>query len=141
LIQINSERLMGVLLFNRSPSASSLRTTAILDADPLLCIGLSVVVLGIAVAFGFHIPTAATMGLVGFFAIFHGHAHGAEMPESASGFEYGAGFVLATAMLHACGIGTGLLIGRMRESYGNRILQAAGSAMVLAGVAILTGYM
>src|SRR4051794_25073867 len=54
-------------------------------------IGLSVVVLGLAVAFGLHLPTAAAMALVGVFAIFHGHAHGAEMPESASGLIYGAG--------------------------------------------------
>ena len=69
-------------------------------------IGLSVVVLGLAVAFGLHLPTAAAMALVGLFAIFHGHAHGAEMPESASGLAYGAGFVLATALLHALGIGS-----------------------------------
>jgi urease accessory protein len=104
-------------------------------------IGLSVVILGIAVASGFHVPTAAAMAMVALFAVFHGYAHGTEMPESASGLEYGIGFVLATAMLHASGIGIGLLIGRMSQFYGNRILQAAGSAMALAGVAILTGYM
>jgi urease accessory protein len=104
-------------------------------------IGLSVVVLGLAVACGLHIPTAAAMSLVGFFAIFHGHAHGAEMPESASGLAYGVGFVLATATLHGCGIGLGLSVGRMSEAYGNRILQVTGSAMALAGIAILTGYL
>jgi urease accessory protein len=102
-------------------------------------IGLSVVVLGVAVATGFHTPTAAAMALVGFFAIFHGHAHGAEMPESASGFEYGGGFVLATAILHACGIGIGLLVGRLPGAYGTRVLQVTGSAMALIGIAILTG--
>src|SRR5712691_13125768 len=60
-------------------------------------IGLSVVVLWLAVAVGFHLPTAGAMALVGFFAIFHGHAHGAEMPEAASGLEDGLGFVVATA--------------------------------------------
>jgi urease accessory protein len=104
-------------------------------------IGLSVVVLGLAVAWGFHIPTAAAMALVGFFAIFHGHAHGAEMPESASGLAYGVGFVLATATLHAGGIGLGLSVGRMSEAYGNRILQITGSAMALAGIAISIGYL
>jgi urease accessory protein len=104
-------------------------------------IGLSVVILGLAVAWGFQIPTAAAMALVGFFAIFHGHAHGAEMPESASGLAYGVGFVLATATLHACGIGLGLLVGRMSEAYGNRVLQMTGSAMALVGIAILTGYL
>jgi urease accessory protein len=103
-------------------------------------IGLSVVVLGLAVATSFHVTTAIAMALAGFFAIFHGHAHGAEMPETASGLEYGAGFVLATATLHAIGIGLGLAIGKLSEAYGRRILQAAGGAMALTGIAILAGY-
>ena len=102
-------------------------------------IGLSVVVLGAAVAFSLHVPTMVAMALVGLFAIFHGHAHGAEMPESASGFAYALGFVLATAGLHACGIGLGLVLGKMGEAVGGRISRVAGSAMVLAGVAILGG--
>jgi urease accessory protein len=51
-------------------------------------IGLSVVAFGVAVAFRLHMPIAVAMALVGFFAVFHGHAHGAEMPDTASGFEY-----------------------------------------------------
>jgi urease accessory protein len=102
-------------------------------------IGLSVVVLGAAVAFRLYLPTLAAMALVGLFAIFHGHAHGAEMPETASGFEYALGFVLATAGLHGCGIGLGLVLGRMGEAAGGRIARIAGSAMALAGLAILGG--
>lgn len=104
-------------------------------------IGLSVVVIGLAVAFGFHLPTAVAMALVGLFAVFHGHAHGAEMPETASGLAYGAGFVLATALLHALGIGTGLGLGRTGAAVGPRALRTAGSAMALAGAAILAGYL
>jgi len=104
-------------------------------------IGLSVVVLGIAVAVGFRLPTAGAMALVGFFAIFHGHAHGAEMPATASALEYGLGFILATAALHASGIGLGLLIGRLRDADGDRIRRVTGSAMALAGIGILTGAM
>ena len=103
-------------------------------------IGLSVVVLGIAVAFGLNMPTAVAMILVGSFAIFHGHSHGTEMPETASGFEYGAGFILATAALHALGIGLGVLIGKASEAGGRRVLQTVGGAMAMAGVAILTGF-
>jgi urease accessory protein len=103
-------------------------------------IGLSVVVFGIAVAFSLDIPAALAMMLVGFFAIFHGHAHGTEMPESVSGLAYGGGFILATAALHALGIGLGLIIGKTSQVYGERILQAVGGAMALIGVAILTGY-
>jgi urease accessory protein len=95
-------------------------------------VGLSVVVLGIIIASRINPPVAIAMALVGFFAVFHGHAHGAEMPETASALAYAAGFIFATLLLHAVGIGAGLLIGRER-----RITQAAGSAMALAGVAIL----
>jgi urease accessory protein len=101
--------------------------------------GLSVVVLGAAVAFRLHVPTVAAMALVGLFAIFHGHAHGAEMPETASGFEYALGFVLATAGLHGCGIGLGLVLGRIGEATDGRISRVAGSTMALAGLAILGG--
>jgi urease accessory protein len=104
-------------------------------------IGLSVVALGIAVAVGLDIPIAAAIAIVGFFAIFHGHAHGLEMPGAASGLEYGLGFVLATASLHLAGIGCGLLIGDSGRLFGRRILQAGGSAMALAGVAILAGHL
>jgi urease accessory protein len=102
-------------------------------------IGLSVVVLGAAVASRLHLPTVAAMALVGLFAIFHGHAHGAEMPETASGFEYALGFVLATAGLHDCGIGLGLVLDKMGEATGGRISRVAGSAMAVAGLAILGG--
>jgi urease accessory protein len=102
-------------------------------------IGLSVVLLGGAVAFRLHLPTVAAMAIVGLFAIFHGHAHGAEMPESASGLGYAAGFVLATATLHVCGIGLGLLADKSGETNGGRVARIAGGAVALAGVAILGG--
>ena len=104
-------------------------------------IGMSVVVFGLAIAFQINPPTLVAMGLVGFFAIFHGHAHGAEMPESASGLEYGFGFVCATALLHAFGIGLGLAIAYAGQLYGRRIVQVGGGAMAIAGVAILTGFL
>ena len=76
---------------------------------PLVEIGiaLSVVVLGAAVAFGVKAPVAAAMAIVGLFAVFHGHAHGAEMPETAAGAAYGLGFMLGTGLLHLVGIGLG----------------------------------
>jgi urease accessory protein len=104
-------------------------------------IALSILVLGAAIALEMTMPVAAAMGLVAFFAIFHGHAHGAEMPETMSGLAYGAGFVAATAALHALGIGLGLFIGRTGESFSRRILQVGGSAAALAGAALLAGAM
>jgi urease accessory protein len=75
-------------------------------------IAVSVVALGAIAVFRLAMPIAVAMGLVAFFAIFHGYAHGAEMPETMSGLAYGAGFVVATSLLHAVGIGIGLAIGR-----------------------------
>ena len=102
-----------------------------------IAIALSVIVLGLAVAFRINIPTLAAMALAGLFAIFHGHAHGAEMPLDLSGYEYAAGFLLATALLHGAGIGLGLAAGSLAERGGWRAAQAAGGAMALAGVALL----
>jgi len=101
-------------------------------------IGMSVVVLGLAIAFQFSIPTLVAMTCVGFFAIFHGHAHGVEMPETVSGLSYGAGFVCATALLHAIGAGLGLAIGKTDQVYSRRIVQIAGSGIVITGAVILT---
>ena len=65
-----------------------------------LGIAASVIVLGAIVALGLNVPVAVAMGLVGLFAVFHGHAHGTEMPLDAAGAAYAAGFMLATALLH-----------------------------------------
>ena len=104
-------------------------------------IALSILVLGAAIALEWTMPVAAAMGLVAFFAVFHGHAHGAEMPQTMSGLAYGVGFVAATAALHALGIGLGLVIGRSGETASRRILQIGGGAAALAGAALLAGTM
>jgi urease accessory protein len=102
-------------------------------------ITLSIIVLGAIVAFGARIPVAVAMGIVGLFAIFHGHAHGSEMPLDASGVAYGLGFMLATAILHAVGIGIGFLIGMTSKTLGNNVYRVAGGLASLAGIAILVG--
>jgi urease accessory protein len=102
-------------------------------------IGLSIVVLGAAVALGLRAPVAAAMGIAGLFAVFHGHAHGAEMPVDASGLGYGLGFMAATAALHVAGIAGGSLIGRAADRYGAALPRAAGAAIAAAGLGILAG--
>ncbi|WP_234053521.1 MULTISPECIES: HupE/UreJ family protein [unclassified Xanthobacter] len=104
-----------------------------------LGIGLSVVVLGAVVAFGLKAPLAVAMALAGFFAIFHGHAHGTEMPLDASGLSYGLGFMLATGLLHVAGIGLGMAIGRFGETHGERFVRGAGAAVAVAGLALIGG--
>jgi urease accessory protein len=108
---------------------------------PLVEIGiaLSVVAIGAMIAFGKSVPIAAAMAVVGVFAVFHGHAHGAEMPAAASGLAYGLGFMLATASLHAAGVLAGFGIGKMSEAHSMKIARASGAALSLAGIAILAG--
>ena len=103
-------------------------------------IALSSVVLGAVVAFGVKAPVAAAMAVVGLFAIFHGHAHGAEAPADAAGLAYAAGFMIATAALHALGIVVGFLTGRLSTRYGTAIYRLAGGTASVAGLAILAGY-
>lgn len=101
-----------------------------------IAIALSVVVLGGAVALGAPLPLAAAMTLAGAFALFHGHAHGSEMPESTSGFAYAAGFLAATALLHLAGIGLGMGLGRLDKVQGV-LARGAGAAIALTGAVIL----
>lgn len=102
-------------------------------------IACSVVVLGAVVALQTSLPLTAAMGLVGIFAIFHGHAHGTEMPINLSALGYGAGFLMTTALLHVAGIGLGLALGRLSRGEALRISQVAGTGIALAGVGLLLG--
>ena len=104
-----------------------------------LGIALSVVVLGAVVALNVKAPLAAAIGVVGLFAIFHGHAHGTEMPDNAAGVAYAAGFMIATALLHAAGLALGYVIGRAGERQGVFVTRTAGGIAALAGVGILAG--
>lgn len=106
-----------------------------------LGIALSSVVIGAAAAWGRPMPVALAMGLVGVFAIFHGHAHGAEMPDAAGGLTYALGFVVATALLHAAGIVAALGAARIVGRYGKVAAQVAGGMFALAGVGILAGWL
>ncbi|MDC9835981.1 HupE/UreJ family protein [Rhizobium binxianense] len=104
-----------------------------------LGIALSVVVLGAIVALNVKAPLAAALGIVGLFAIFHGHAHGAEMPENAAGAAYAAGFMVATVLLHVTGLALGYVIGRVGERQGVFVARAAGGIAAISGVGILAG--
>jgi urease accessory protein len=91
---------------------------------------ISVLMLGVFIAAAVRLPLVASVIIVGLFAICHGHAHGAEMPETASGITYGIGFILATALLHACGIGLGIGIQRLAKPM---VIRSAGIAIALCG--------
>ena len=94
-------------------------------------IGLSALALGLMVAMERRPPLWGAAALVGFFAIFHGYAHGAELPEGESGLLYSIGFVLSTGTLHACGIALGVI---HKWPWGKRVLRLAGAVIALAGV-------
>ncbi|RYE09351.1 MAG: HupE/UreJ family protein [Hyphomicrobiales bacterium] len=106
-----------------------------------LGIALSSVVIGAAAASGRSMPVAAASALVGLFAVFHGHAHGAEMPAATSGLEYALGFVAATALLHLAGIGAATGVTRLVGRHGKTLAQIAGGAFALGGVGVLAGWL
>jgi urease accessory protein len=68
-------------------------------------IACSLLILGLLILGAVRLPLITSVCLVGFFAIFHGYAHGLELPQTASPALYGIGFILATALLHGLGIG------------------------------------
>ena len=97
-------------------------------------VAVSGIALGALVAFRARAPLAMAMLLVGAFAIFHGYAHGRELPQAADPLAYGAGFVVATGLLHLCGIAIGLLI---RWPVGEHAVRACGVAIGLTGAYFL----
>lgn len=99
-------------------------------------IAASAVVIGLAVALALRPPIWVAAAIVAVFAVFHGHAHGTEMPTAASPLAYAAGFVLATGLLHLGGIAFGLLAARPA---GRIAVRALGGVIALGGVGFLTG--
>ena len=97
-------------------------------------IALSAIALGFAVFREAQPRLWVAATIVGFFAIFHGHAHGSELPPGGNGLLYSIGFVIATGALHAAGIGMGLV---HRWPAGRISLRCAGALVALAGVAFL----
>ncbi|RAI43113.1 urease accessory protein [Rhodoplanes roseus] len=96
----------------------------------------SVIVLGLLVALKVRLPMSPATMLVGLFGLFHGLAHGAEMPAAASPLAYGLGFVVATVLLHAAGVGAGLVLGRGALQPATRFAGASVAALGLA-IAVL----
>ena len=93
-------------------------------------IALSAILLGSAVMFEYRPPLGVAAALVGFFAIFHGHAHGTELPPGQSALLYSMGFVIATGCLHALGIGIGTV---HRWRWGQALLRFAGGLVAIGG--------
>ena len=98
-------------------------------------IAVSAIVLGAMVAAGARPPLWVAAVLVGAFAIFHGHAHGSELPPGVDAVAFSLGFVIATGLLHLAGIAFGLIA---RWPAGRIAVRATGGAIALAGLAFLS---
>jgi urease accessory protein len=94
----------------------------------------SVMVLGAVVALALRPSLAISVPLIGAFALLHGYSHGIELPASASAVGYGVGFSVATLMLHAVGIATGLIAGRLPVRFAAR---TTGGAIAALGLVLL----
>lgn len=94
-------------------------------------IALSVLLLGLLIATQRRAPVSAGMAIAAAFALFHGYAHGLDMPPAASPALYAAGFALATACLHGMGIAASLI--------GRRAMRLAGFGLVASGLALIIG--
>ena len=93
--------------------------------------------LGLLLLFAARLPLAVSAGIVAVLAIFHGYAHGAEMPSTASGLAYGFGFILSTATLHLAGIGMGLAIDRYQPKFQELLFRIGGGATMIGAVYVL----
>jgi urease accessory protein len=93
-------------------------------------IAMSAILLGEAVFLEARPPIPLAAVLVGTFAIFHGYAHGAELPPGGNGLLYSLGFIVATGFLHGCGVLTGLI---HRWHWGQKMLRVAGAAVLTTG--------
>jgi urease accessory protein len=98
-------------------------------------IAVSAIVLGAMIAFAARAPIWVAAVVVGVFAIFHGHAHGAELPPGSDAVAFSVGFVMATGFLHLTGIAFGLLV---RWPMGRIAVRIAGLAIALAGAVFLS---
>ncbi len=99
-------------------------------------IAVSGIVLGLMVATAARPPLWVAALIVGLFAIFHGHAHGTELPAATHPLAYGLGFVVATGALHVAGIALGLLV---RWPAGRWAVRASGLLIAVIGLAFLVG--
>ena len=93
-------------------------------------IAVSVIALGASVATGWRAPVWLASAMVAVFAVFHGYAHGSELPSMADPVAFSLGFVLATGMLHVVGIAFGLIADGKR---GRNVVRCAGGLIIVAG--------
>jgi urease accessory protein len=109
---------------------------------PLVEVGIaaSSIAFGAIIAAGRRLPVATAVALVGAFSVFHGHAHGTEMPAGAGGLTYALGFIAATALLHLAGIAGSLGFTMALGAHGRLAARLTGGLFALGGVGMLAGW-
>lgn len=100
-------------------------------------IAASALALGLLIAFGVRAPVWAAVAIVSAFALFHGHAHGTELPHAANPLAYGLGFVISTGLLHLAGILIGLMNGW--RDLGPKLVRGCGGVIAALGGVFLLG--
>ena len=100
-------------------------------------IAVSVLALGAVLALGLRLQLGVAMAMCGFFAIFHGIAHGSELPAQTSAIGFAAGFLSATLALHLAGIGLGVALSRLPAIGRVWIARLGGAAIAAAGTGLL----
>jgi urease accessory protein len=105
------------------------------QALPLVETGVaaSVLALGLLVALSLQLPASLSMSAIALFGLFHGYAHGLELPESAAPAEYALGFLAATAALHLSGIAAGVITRQRHEI----LAKGMGAAIAMSGAYLL----
>ncbi len=91
-------------------------------------------ILGLLLLFAARLPLVLSAGIVALLAVFHGYAHGAEMPATASGLEYGIGLIVATTILHLTGIGAGLAIEKYQPKLQELLFRIGGGAVIMGAI-------
>lgn len=96
-------------------------------------------ILGLLLLFSARLPLMVSTGIVAVLAIFHGYAHGAEMPSTALGLTYGVGFIISTAILHLVGMGIGFGIDRYQPKFQELLFRIGGGVVLCGAIYVLIG--
>lgn len=97
-------------------------------------------IFGLLILFAARFPLSISTAIVGILAIFHGYAHGAEMPATVSGLTYGIGFIIGTVTLHLAGILAGLAIERYQPAFQERLFRLAGGTIIVGAIYVLANH-
>ena len=94
-------------------------------------IAISIIVLGLAITLNWKTSQWIVLTLISIFAIFHGHAHGTELPNAVDPSDFAIGFVIATGLIHILGIAVGMVC---LKQFSNKVVSGLGALIILGGI-------